>query len=149
MVFNGFVVGDQNGTVEQVTERVYFFVIFLNCLISVSQGLLIEYTGRRLLFWGGYGVMAVSWVFVTVTLNLKVNLLTANTHTDVAMCVKFAYTFFFLRVSSPKLQKKTKNKTNLFSDIFVPLLLRCHADSFSFICTGSGHQSLTFLSLKR
>ncbi|XP_070759504.1 LOW QUALITY PROTEIN: solute carrier family 2 member 9, like 1 [Enoplosus armatus] len=40
-------------------------------ITSISCGLLIEHTGRRPLFWGGYGVMAASWVLVTVTLNLK------------------------------------------------------------------------------
>ncbi|XP_030586221.1 solute carrier family 2 member 9, like 1 [Archocentrus centrarchus] len=40
-------------------------------LTSVACGLLIEHTGRRPLLWGGYGVMAACWVFVTVTLNLK------------------------------------------------------------------------------
>ncbi|XP_041836743.1 solute carrier family 2 member 9, like 1 [Melanotaenia boesemani] len=38
---------------------------------SISCGLLIEHTGRRPLFWGGYGVMSASWVLVTITLNLK------------------------------------------------------------------------------
>ncbi|KAM9860194.1 solute carrier family 2 member 9, like 1 [Aulostomus maculatus] len=40
-------------------------------LTSLSCGLLIENTGRRLLFWVGYGVMSASWVLVTVMLNLK------------------------------------------------------------------------------
>nr|XP_046240528.1 solute carrier family 2 member 9, like 1 [Scatophagus argus] len=40
-------------------------------LTSISCGLLIEHTGRRLLLWGGYGLMSVTWVLVTVTLNLK------------------------------------------------------------------------------
>ncbi|XP_042259779.1 solute carrier family 2 member 9, like 1 [Thunnus maccoyii] len=40
-------------------------------LTFISCGLLIEHTGRRPLFWGGYGAMFTSWVFVTVTLNLK------------------------------------------------------------------------------
>ncbi|CAK6958690.1 solute carrier family 2 member 9%2C like 1 [Scomber scombrus] len=40
-------------------------------LTSISCGLLIEQTGRRPLFWGGYGVMSACWVLVTLTLNLK------------------------------------------------------------------------------
>ncbi|XP_017285447.1 solute carrier family 2 member 9, like 1 [Kryptolebias marmoratus] len=40
-------------------------------LTSIVCGLLIERTGRRPLFWGGYGVMSASWVLVTITLNLK------------------------------------------------------------------------------
>ncbi|XP_010774451.1 solute carrier family 2, facilitated glucose transporter member 9-like, partial [Notothenia coriiceps] len=41
-------------------------------ITSISCGLLmIEHSGRRPLFWGGYGVMGASLVFVTVTLNLK------------------------------------------------------------------------------
>ncbi|XP_040890502.1 solute carrier family 2 member 9, like 1 [Toxotes jaculatrix] len=40
-------------------------------ITSISCGLLIEHTGRRPLFWVGYGVMSASWVLVTVTLNLK------------------------------------------------------------------------------
>lgn len=40
--------------------------------LFLLQGLLIEHTGRRPLFWAGYGVMSVSWVLVTVTLNLQV-----------------------------------------------------------------------------
>lgn len=51
--------------------------------LSVKQGLLIERTGRRLLFWGGYGVMSASWVLVTVVLNLKVNQLRLSTDTNV------------------------------------------------------------------
>ncbi|KAM9362207.1 solute carrier family 2 member 9, like 1 [Symphorus nematophorus] len=39
-------------------------------ITSITCGLLIDRTGRRLLFWGGYGVTFASWVFVTVTLNL-------------------------------------------------------------------------------
>ncbi len=45
-----------------------------------------ERAGRRPLFWGGYGCMTASWVFVTVTLNLKVNLLPLKTDTNLAMC---------------------------------------------------------------
>lgn len=37
-----------------------------------SQGLLIERTGRRVILWGGYGVMSTGLVMVTVTLHLKV-----------------------------------------------------------------------------
>ncbi|XP_063767634.1 solute carrier family 2 member 9, like 1 isoform X2 [Eleginops maclovinus] len=41
-------------------------------ITSISCGMLmIEHIGRRPLFWGGYGVMGASLVFVTVTLNLK------------------------------------------------------------------------------
>ncbi|KAM3621751.1 uncharacterized protein V6R79_015406 [Siganus canaliculatus] len=40
-------------------------------ITSISCGLLIEHTGRRPLFWGGYSVMSACWVFVTVTLNVK------------------------------------------------------------------------------
>ncbi|TNN80801.1 Solute carrier family 2, facilitated glucose transporter member 9 [Liparis tanakae] len=39
--------------------------------LALTQGLLIERTGRRPLFWGGYGLMAASLVLVSVTLNLK------------------------------------------------------------------------------
>ncbi|XP_041639803.1 solute carrier family 2 member 9, like 1 [Cheilinus undulatus] len=34
-------------------------------------GMLIERTGRRVLFWMGYGLMTTCWVLATVTLNLK------------------------------------------------------------------------------
>uniref|UniRef100_UPI0037E89F20 solute carrier family 2 member 9, like 1 n=1 Tax=Semicossyphus pulcher TaxID=241346 RepID=UPI0037E89F20 len=37
----------------------------------IFSGLLIECTGRRVLFWVGYGAMSACWVFVTVTLTLK------------------------------------------------------------------------------
>ncbi|XP_034546618.1 solute carrier family 2 member 9, like 1, partial [Notolabrus celidotus] len=40
-------------------------------LTFVSCGMLIERTGRRVMFWMGYGLMAVCWVFATVTLTLK------------------------------------------------------------------------------
>ncbi|XP_040015334.1 solute carrier family 2 member 9, like 1 [Xiphias gladius] len=40
-------------------------------ITSISCGLLIERTGRRLLFWGGYGAMAASWALASVMLNLK------------------------------------------------------------------------------
>ncbi|XP_050930490.1 LOW QUALITY PROTEIN: solute carrier family 2 member 9, like 1 [Lates calcarifer] len=40
-------------------------------ITSISCGLLIEFTGRRPLFWGAYGVMSALLVLVTVTLNLK------------------------------------------------------------------------------
>ncbi|XP_037535172.1 solute carrier family 2 member 9, like 1 [Nematolebias whitei] len=40
-------------------------------LTSISCGLVVERTGRRPLFWGGYGVMSASWLLVTITLNLK------------------------------------------------------------------------------
>lgn len=39
-----------------------------------SQGLLIERTGRRVLLWGGYGVMSASMIMVTVMLYLQVGL---------------------------------------------------------------------------
>ncbi|XP_070705634.1 solute carrier family 2 member 9, like 1 [Pempheris klunzingeri] len=40
-------------------------------ITSVTCGLLlIERTGRRSLFWGGYGIMSSIWVLVTVTLNV-------------------------------------------------------------------------------
>lgn len=42
--------------------------------LTLSQGLLIEHTGRRILFWRGYGLMSATWVIFTVTLNLKVKL---------------------------------------------------------------------------
>lgn len=48
-----------------------------------SQGLMIERTGRKPLLWGGYGVMCVCWLLVTVTMNLKVNLSPFNSDTDV------------------------------------------------------------------
>ncbi|XP_011473386.2 solute carrier family 2, facilitated glucose transporter member 9 [Oryzias latipes] len=38
---------------------------------SLVSGLLIEYSGRRPLLWGGYGFMSLIWVLVTITLNLK------------------------------------------------------------------------------
>uniref|UniRef100_A0A8D3CHF5 Solute carrier family 2, facilitated glucose transporter member 5 n=1 Tax=Scophthalmus maximus TaxID=52904 RepID=A0A8D3CHF5_SCOMX len=37
----------------------------------ISCGLMIERTGRKPLLWGGYGVMCVCWLLVTVTMNLK------------------------------------------------------------------------------
>ncbi|CAJ1051449.1 solute carrier family 2 member 9%2C like 1 [Xyrichtys novacula] len=37
----------------------------------ISCSLLIERTGRRVLFWVGYGLMSACWVIATVTLNLK------------------------------------------------------------------------------
>ncbi|XP_073323484.1 solute carrier family 2 member 9, like 1 [Pagrus major] len=40
-------------------------------MITIFCGLLIEHTGRRPLFWGGYGVMSATWVCVTITLSLK------------------------------------------------------------------------------
>ncbi|XP_008407761.1 solute carrier family 2 member 9, like 1 [Poecilia reticulata] len=40
-------------------------------LTSISCSLLIEHTGRRLLFWGGYAVISAIWMVVTVMLNLK------------------------------------------------------------------------------
>ncbi|KAM7423142.1 hypothetical protein PAMA_010930 [Pampus argenteus] len=40
-------------------------------LTSLCCGLLIDHIGRRLLFWGGYGLMSACWVLITVTLNLK------------------------------------------------------------------------------
>lgn len=39
-----------------------------------SQGVLIERTGRRVLLWGGYGVMSATMVMVTVMLHLQVGL---------------------------------------------------------------------------
>ncbi|XP_029358628.1 solute carrier family 2 member 9, like 1 [Echeneis naucrates] len=39
-------------------------------ITSISCAFLIEHTGRRPLFWGAYGVMSLTWVFVTVTVNL-------------------------------------------------------------------------------
>lgn len=47
------------------------------CDVSVcvcSQGLLIERTGRRVLLWGGYGVMSATMIMVTVMLYLQVGL---------------------------------------------------------------------------
>uniref|UniRef100_A0A3Q2QBD1 Solute carrier family 2, facilitated glucose transporter member 5 n=1 Tax=Fundulus heteroclitus TaxID=8078 RepID=A0A3Q2QBD1_FUNHE len=43
-------------------------------LTSISCSLLIEQTGRRPLFWGGYAVMSAIWIVVTIMLNLKVNM---------------------------------------------------------------------------
>ncbi|KAM4740181.1 solute carrier family 2 member 9, like 1 [Anableps anableps] len=40
-------------------------------LTSISCSLLIEHTGRRLLFWGGYAVMSAIWIATTIMLNLK------------------------------------------------------------------------------
>ncbi|XP_015259602.1 PREDICTED: solute carrier family 2, facilitated glucose transporter member 9-like [Cyprinodon variegatus] len=40
-------------------------------LTSISCSLVIENTGRRPLFWGGYAVMSAIWMVVTVMLNLK------------------------------------------------------------------------------
>lgn len=41
-------------------------------ITSISCGLLIEHTGRRPLFWGGFGVMTATWVLlVAITLGLK------------------------------------------------------------------------------
>ncbi|CAG5983546.1 solute carrier family 2 member 9, like 1 [Menidia menidia] len=40
-------------------------------ITSISCGLVIERVGRRVLFWGGYGLMSACWVLVTITLNLK------------------------------------------------------------------------------
>ncbi|XP_036007755.1 solute carrier family 2, facilitated glucose transporter member 9-like isoform X1 [Fundulus heteroclitus] len=40
-------------------------------LTSISCNLLIEQTGRRPLFWGGYTIMSAIWIVVTITLNLK------------------------------------------------------------------------------
>lgn len=40
-------------------------------ITTISCGLLIDHIGRRPLFWGAYGVMSLSWVMVTVILNLK------------------------------------------------------------------------------
>lgn len=46
-----------------------FFPLFFS-----SQGLLIERTGRRVLLWGGYGVMSATMVMVTVMLHVQVGL---------------------------------------------------------------------------
>ncbi|KAM4588700.1 solute carrier family 2 member 9, like 1 [Odontesthes bonariensis] len=40
-------------------------------ITSISCGLLIEHIGRRVLLWGGYGLMSACLVLVTITLNLK------------------------------------------------------------------------------
>ncbi|XP_027857779.1 solute carrier family 2 member 9, like 1 [Xiphophorus couchianus] len=40
-------------------------------LTSISCSLLIEHTGRRPLFWGGYAVVSAIWIVATVMLNLK------------------------------------------------------------------------------
>ncbi|XP_054883180.1 solute carrier family 2 member 9, like 1 [Poeciliopsis prolifica] len=40
-------------------------------LTSISCSLLIEHTGRRPLFWGGYAVISAIWIMATVILNLK------------------------------------------------------------------------------
>ncbi|XP_028262591.1 solute carrier family 2 member 9, like 1 [Parambassis ranga] len=40
-------------------------------ITSIFCGVLIESTGRRPMFWGGYGVMSAIWVLFTVILNLK------------------------------------------------------------------------------
>ncbi|XP_061584660.1 solute carrier family 2 member 9, like 1 [Cololabis saira] len=40
-------------------------------ITSISCSLLIEHTGRRPLFWGGYSAMSASWVLITVVLYSK------------------------------------------------------------------------------
>lgn len=52
----------------------YFRLITLcDVIVCVcSQGLLIERTGRRVLLWGGYGVMSATMIMVTVMLYLQV-----------------------------------------------------------------------------
>ncbi|KAF3855941.1 hypothetical protein F7725_016664 [Dissostichus mawsoni] len=91
-------------------DKIRYITLFLGVseiITSISCGLLmIEHIGRRPLFWGGYGVMGASLVFVTVTLNLKDALDSYCFVLFACMCLLASlYTFFLL--------PETKGKTLL------------------------------------
>ncbi|KAM8916765.1 solute carrier family 2 member 9, like 1 [Spinachia spinachia] len=57
------------------TDKIRYVTLGLGVsqiITSIFCGLLIEQSGRRLLFWGGYGLMSGSLLLLTVMLNLKV-----------------------------------------------------------------------------
>ncbi|KAM9362210.1 solute carrier family 2, facilitated glucose transporter member 9-like [Symphorus nematophorus] len=94
------------GLLEDMIRYVNLGLGIFEIMIFIFCGLLIERTGRRPLFWGGYGLMFVCWVFVTVTLNLKNAL---NSYCFVLFAVVCLlgclYSFFFV--------PETKGKTPL------------------------------------
>uniref|UniRef100_A0A674PJJ1 Solute carrier family 2 member 9, like 1 n=1 Tax=Takifugu rubripes TaxID=31033 RepID=A0A674PJJ1_TAKRU len=59
------------------SDKIRYFTLgqgLFEMFTSIFCGLLIERTGRRVLLWGGYGVMSASMIMVTVMLYLQVGL---------------------------------------------------------------------------